>query len=121
MFFVLIAAVLVGPGQELGRAFNRVPARATAYSVNLLGSLAGIASFAACSYLELPPVAWFAAVAAGVGYLALRPDPAAPPGSPRPRPLVPLAALAAAVLVTAVTSGLESRPGPGHPANLALC
>src|SRR5205814_538888 len=51
----------------------------------------------------------------GVGYLALRPDPSAPPGSPRPRPLVPLAALAAAVLVTAVTSGFESRPGPDHP------
>ena len=40
LFFMLIAAVMVGPGQEMGRAFNRVPNRTTAYSANLLGSLA---------------------------------------------------------------------------------
>ena len=51
-FFALIAAVMVGPGQEMGRAFNRVASRTTAYSVNLLGSLAGILLFAAGSYLE---------------------------------------------------------------------
>src|SRR5581483_10958905 len=76
-FFVLIAAVLVGPGQELGRAFNRVASRTTAYSANLLGSLAGIASSPACSYLELPPVFWFAAAAVGLAYFPWRPDPAA--------------------------------------------
>ena len=56
LFFVLIAAVMAGPGQEMGRAFNRVASRTAAYSANLLGSLAGIGTFAACSYLKLPPV-----------------------------------------------------------------
>src|SRR5438874_6898846 len=39
LFFVLIAAVMAGPGQEMGRAFNRVASRTAAYSANLLGSL----------------------------------------------------------------------------------
>src|SRR5262245_21870103 len=42
LFFVLIALVMVGPGQELGRALNRVPNRLLAYTVNILGSLVGI-------------------------------------------------------------------------------
>jgi spermidine synthase len=107
VFFVLIAAVLVGPGQEMGRAFNRVASRTTAYSVNLLGSLAGIGSFAACSYLELPPVVWFAAAALGLAHVLLRPDPAAPPDAPRPRQAVPLACLAIAVGLSVITSGLS--------------
>jgi len=77
-FFMLIGTILVGPGQEMGRAFNSVRSRTLAYSVNLLGSLAGIGSFAACSYWQLPPLVWFAAIALGVGYLLLKPDPAAP-------------------------------------------
>src|SRR5579872_1240751 len=42
LFFVLIASLMVGPGQEMGRAFNRVSNRTRAYSANLLGSLVGI-------------------------------------------------------------------------------
>src|SRR5688572_3393056 len=38
-FFVIIALVMVGPGQELGRALNRTPDRVRAYTVNILGSL----------------------------------------------------------------------------------
>src|SRR5256885_1475414 len=34
VFFVLIALVMVGPGQEMGRAFNRVPHRGQAYALN---------------------------------------------------------------------------------------
>src|SRR5687767_3961424 len=34
LFFVLVAAALVGPGQELGRAFNRVPGRLPGYALN---------------------------------------------------------------------------------------
>jgi hypothetical protein len=30
LFFALIAAIMVGPGQEMGRAFNRVPSRTAA-------------------------------------------------------------------------------------------
>jgi SAM-dependent methyltransferase len=59
VFFALIVAIFVGPGQEMGRAFNRVPDRAIAYSANLTGSLAGIAAFAICSYFRIPPPVWF--------------------------------------------------------------
>lgn len=108
-FFLLIAVLLVGPGQEMGRAFTRVPGRTRAYTANLLGSLAGIGTFALCSYLRLPPVVWFLAVAAGIGhFLWWRPglDTAA-----RPAPLVPFAALAAAVLLSVPTSGLYDAGG----------
>jgi SAM-dependent methyltransferase len=114
-FFVLIAVVLVGPGQELGRAFNRVPGRAKAYSVNLLGSLLGIGTFALCSELELPPVVWFAAVAVGLAYFLVRSDPDAPPGTPRPPLTVPLVCLAVGVALTLFTSGLTNLVGPDRP------
>jgi SAM-dependent methyltransferase len=109
LFFVLIAAVMVGPGQEMGRAFNRVPNRATAYSANLLGSLAGIGSFAAFAYLWLPPVVWFGLSAIMIGYLILRKDPNAQPARPGiaiPGPEVPLICLGLTVLLTLLTSGL---------------
>ena len=34
-FFLVIALAMVGPGQELGRALNRVPNRLQAYTVNI--------------------------------------------------------------------------------------
>jgi len=64
---MLIVAIFVGPGQEMGRAFNRVPDRATAYSANLLGSLAGIVTFALCSYFPVPPPVWFGICAIIIG------------------------------------------------------
>lgn len=114
VFFVLVAACHIGPGQELGRAFNRVPDRTTAYSANLSGSLAGIGLFAACSYLRLPPVVWFALIAAATGYYALRSDPDA--GAERPaRPgfwtrLLATVGLALSVALTVPTSGLGAGP-----------
>src|SRR5918993_1979763 len=89
-FFLLIALVMMGPGQQLGRALARVPNRLWAYTVDILGSLAGIALFAACSFLELPPIWWFGGVLAGFAYF-LR---AGNPGW-----LLRFAAPAAAVLV----------------------
>ncbi len=68
LVFVLIAAVHIGPSQEMGRLLRRgAPLRA--YTVNILGSLAGIAAFAACSALGLGAAAWFAGVA--ILYLAV--------------------------------------------------
>lgn len=104
IYFVLIAATMIGPGQEMGRAFNAVPGRLAAYSANLLGSLAGILLFALCSWLELPPLVWFAVVAAGILVLL--------------RDLEPKARLSSRlflglVLVFAtVTSGIVSIPLP---------
>ncbi|TAN54381.1 MAG: hypothetical protein EPN19_06465, partial [Betaproteobacteria bacterium] len=58
-FFALIALAFVGLGQVMGRAFDAIPDRVMAYSVDVLGSLTGIAAFAAMSYFELPPTIWF--------------------------------------------------------------
>jgi hypothetical protein len=99
-FFLLVGAALVGPGQELGRAFNRMADRTRAYTRDLLGSLAGIAAFAGCSRLGLPPVAWFGIADVPLAYFLLRRQ---PEGEPI-RPLLPLAALILAVGVTVPTS-----------------
>ena len=72
LFFALVAAAMVGPGQEMGRAFTRVPDRTAAYSANLLGGLLGIGTFAACAALRLPPLVWFGFAAAGLAYFVLK-------------------------------------------------
>src|SRR5712691_8021428 len=61
-FFALIAVAFVGLGQVMGRAFDAIPDRVMAYSVDVVGSLSGIAAFAAMSYLQLPPTVWFAPI-----------------------------------------------------------
>jgi SAM-dependent methyltransferase len=59
VFFALIALAFVGLGQVMGRAFDAIPNRVMAYTVDVLGSLTGIAVFAAMSYFHLPPTVWF--------------------------------------------------------------
>lgn len=71
LFFVLIVLVNIGPGQELGRALDRVPDRVRAYTVNIAGSLVGIALFSLGSWLELTPTYWFTAVGAIVAWVLL--------------------------------------------------
>jgi hypothetical protein len=131
-FFTIIAGIMVGPGQEMGRAFNRVANRTTAYSANLLGSLVGIGMFAGSSFLRLPPIVWFGLAGLVTAYLLLRKNPdqapevrdalppsvtgettdAAPHPAPLPAPAAspfwPLAALAVAVALTTITSGFFS-------------
>jgi len=62
LLFISVAALFVTVAQRMGRELaSRPPLRA--YTINLLGSLAGVAAFALVSWLELPPTAWFAIVA----------------------------------------------------------
>ena len=67
-FFLAVTLVMVGPGQELGRAFNRMTNRLQAYSLNIAGSLVGILLFSACAFWELSPVWWFTPVIVAIGY-----------------------------------------------------
>ena len=60
LFFALIAMIFIGPGQVMGRCLDQLPNRVLAYSVNVLGSLSGIALFAAVSYFRTSPLLWFA-------------------------------------------------------------
>ncbi|HEV2492781.1 MAG TPA: hypothetical protein VG204_06870 [Terriglobia bacterium] len=73
-FFFLVALAMVGPGQELGRALDRLPNRVEAYTFNILGSLAGIAVFAIFSRWELSPFWWFLVIVLGLGYYSLAPS-----------------------------------------------
>ena len=70
-FFVLIALMFVGLGQTMGRAFNDVRDRVTAYTVNIVGSLAGIGAVAALSDVQSPPEVWFA-IAVGLCFCFVR-------------------------------------------------
>jgi SAM-dependent methyltransferase len=74
-FFVAIALVFVGLGQELGRALNSYPNRLRAYSLNIAGSLIGIVIFAACSWWELAPFWWFLPVVLTVALILVRISP----------------------------------------------
>ncbi len=122
LFFAIIAAIMVGPGQEMGRAFNRVPNRTASYSANLLGSLVGIGMFAGCSYLRLPPAVWFGMILVVMAYLLGRGqsnDEPAPAGAPpttepvaarRSSPvceLFTLVALGVVVIGASLTSGFK--------------
>lgn len=104
-FFFMLALVLAGPGQELGRAFDRLPNRVEAYTLNILGSLAGIILFAACSWLGLSPFWWFLAIALGVGYFLLVTSSARRSFSGRWGTLV---ALALVPVLASLTSGSHS-------------
>jgi SAM-dependent methyltransferase len=68
-FFAMIALVFVGLGQALGRAFNAIPDRVAAYTVNVAASLAGIAAFGLASYFQTTPLLWFAVCLAILLYL----------------------------------------------------
>ena len=57
VIFVLVAAVLAGPAEVVGRCFGELPPL-SAYRYDLLGSLLGIASFTLLSLLWAPSVVW---------------------------------------------------------------
>ena len=57
IIFVAAAVVLAGPAELVGRCFAELP-RLTAYRFDLIGSLIGIVSFTALSFLGAPPIWW---------------------------------------------------------------
>jgi spermidine synthase len=59
VIFLLIAVTFMPLGRELGRQFAVMPPL-RAYTADILGSLAGIASFMLLSWLSLSPIFWFA-------------------------------------------------------------
>src|SRR5262249_49457443 len=72
-FFVLIALLFVGLGQEMGRRFAVIENRVVAYTADILGSLSGIAVFGMMSYFRVPATVWFLiALAIGIGFVPRR-------------------------------------------------
>jgi SAM-dependent methyltransferase len=62
VIFLAVAAIMAGPGELVADCFTQLP-RLDAYRYDLLGSLIGISAFTLCSFLGLPPLAWFLLVA----------------------------------------------------------
>ncbi len=65
LLFLLIS-VMIPPGQWVGHYLDVAPDPISAYSANLLGSVAGIWAFAGLAFISLPPAYWF-----GVAFLML--------------------------------------------------
>ena len=67
--FALVAFVFIPLGQFVGWYLENTDRGTRGYSVNILGSLAGIGLFTLLSFLDQPPACWL--VAAGVMLVAL--------------------------------------------------
>jgi SAM-dependent methyltransferase len=58
LLFAIVAALFVTLAQRMGREMAALPPL-RGYTINLLGSLAGVAAFGVISWLELSPTWWF--------------------------------------------------------------
>ena len=105
VFFVLIALMFVGLGQVLGRAFDAYPNRVIGYTLNIGGSLVGIAVFSLISLVQAPPAIWFFISCAGIAYLLRQVG-----------GLTWFRGLALVTLLVTVTlpDAYRARPGHGH-------
>ena len=102
VMFVLVALILAGPAELVGRCFGRLPPL-SAYRYDLIGSLLGISAFTLLSFLRAPSVVW--GVIACLLYLALA-------GS-RVRQVVTVACSAAVIamlLVESLATGVSWSP-----------
>jgi hypothetical protein len=68
ILFLLITAVMAGLGQAVARIFVRFQPL-SAYRLDIIGSIAGIAVFSLLSFMDLPPAGW--GVIAGIGLVVL--------------------------------------------------
>src|SRR5439155_20713681 len=59
IFLLLLVAVMIPLGQWVGYYLDQARDPVAAYSINLLGSVAGIWVFAGMAFLWLPPEYWF--------------------------------------------------------------
>jgi SAM-dependent methyltransferase len=74
LVFVIVAALFVTLAQRMGREMAALPPL-RGYTINLLGSLAGVGLFAVISSLQLSPTWWFGIGVAAAVPLLLWPDP----------------------------------------------
>lgn len=69
LLFLFMVWIFVPLGQTVSRQMDRAPSTLSAYSWNLLGSLAGILAFLGVSRLMLPPSFWLGVVLVGFAFL----------------------------------------------------
>jgi hypothetical protein len=70
--FLLLVSIFVPLGQIVSRQMDSAPRPLPAYSINLIGSLAGILVFLGVSRLMLPPSIWLGSVLVGFALLQVR-------------------------------------------------
>jgi SAM-dependent methyltransferase len=75
LVFVAVAATMAAIGQGVASRFSKFPPL-EAYRLDILGSIAGIVTFAGLSLAAAPPIAWFAVISL-VYLVLLRPSPRA--------------------------------------------
>ena len=75
ILFVAVAALLATAAQRMAREMAALPPL-RGYTLNVAGSLAGVAAFAVISWLELPPAVWFGVAFAAAVPLLITPEPA---------------------------------------------
>ena len=71
LIFIFVAAAFIPLARSLGLLFTKTEPL-TAYTFDILGSLAGTAAFFLIGYFALPPVVWFGALAFLVLFLGSR-------------------------------------------------
>lgn len=97
LIFVIVAALFATLAQRMGKEMSTLPPL-IGYTLNLLGSLAGVGVFALISWLQLSPTWWFAIGFAAAIPLILIPEPGSAASAPRRLGLATNIALLAAAL-----------------------
>ena len=82
LIFVIVAALFATLAQRMGNEMSTLPPL-IGYTLNLLGSLAGVGVFALISWLQLSPTWWFAIGFASAIPLMLIPEPGFSASAPR--------------------------------------
>jgi len=77
LLFVVVAALFMTLAQRMGREMAALPPLRS-YTINLLGSLAGVVIFGLMSWLELSPTMWFGLAFAAAVPLLLTPEDTTP-------------------------------------------
>jgi predicted membrane-bound spermidine synthase len=73
VLFVTVAALFTALAQRMAAEMTALPSLA-AYTINILGSLAGVIAFAIMSWREAAPQYWFALMLGATGPLLLQPE-----------------------------------------------
>jgi SAM-dependent methyltransferase len=84
LLFVIVAALFATMAQRMGTEMAALPPL-RGYTINLAGSLAGVAAFAVISWLQLSPVWWFGLASLSAVPLLLWEEPPIPNSVPVPR------------------------------------
>ena len=73
VLFVIVAFLFAALAQRMAAEMSGLPPLA-AYTINILGSLAGVIAFAVMSWREAPPQIWFGLVLVASGPLLMQPE-----------------------------------------------